>query len=123
MPLYEGSLHDLISSLNSKQTEVPNAKIETMLYQILDALNFVHTYNPQIIHRDIKPTKILYQGDKFLLTAFGIAKVADISKTIVGSWWHMAPEVRQNSEQTPGVDIWARSNCCGVFGATPIRYR
>ena len=71
-----------------------------MLYQILDALDFVHTYNPQIIHRDIKPANILYQGDKFLLTDFGIAKVVDTSRTMAGLKWYVAPE------QTPKVDIY-----------------
>ena len=96
-----------------------------MLYQILDALDFVHTYNPQIIHRDIKPANILYQGNKFLLTDFGIAKVVDTSRTMAGSKWYAAPEVRQNGEQTPKVDIYvrARGNLRGVFGKTPTRSR
>lgn len=79
---------------------------DRMLYQILHALDFVHTYNPQIIYRNINPANIRYQGDKFLLTDFGIAKVVDTSKTMAGSRWHVAPEVRQNDEQTPSVDIY-----------------
>jgi serine/threonine protein kinase len=77
-----------------------------MLYQILDALDHVHTQG--IIHRDIKPENILYDGvnDEFLLTDFGIAKFVDTSRTITGTPWYMAPEVRQNGEQTPKVDIY-----------------
>lgn len=60
-----------------------------------------------------KPANILYQGDNFLLTAFGIAKVVDASRTMVGTAWYMAPEVLENGEQTPKVDIYG-------LGATAV---
>lgn len=106
MPLYDGNLYQLIERYRNERKEVVRAMTDRMLYQILDALDFVHTYNPQIIHQNIKPANILYQGDKFLLTDFGIAKVVDPSKTMAGSRWYVAPEVRQNGEQTPKVDIY-----------------
>jgi serine/threonine protein kinase len=40
------------------------------------------------------------------LTGFGIAKVVDTSRTMAGSKWYVAPEVRHNGEQTPKVDIY-----------------
>jgi len=107
MPIYDGNLYQLLAQLG--EDEEPDAlrpMAYRMLHQILDALDFVHTYNPQIIHRDIKPANILYRGDKFLLTDFGIAKVVDTSKTMVGSRWYVAPEVLLNGEQTPKVDIY-----------------
>ncbi len=106
MPVYDGNLYQLLERLRSKDPDAVGPMTNRMLYQILDALDFVHTYNPQIIHRDIKPANILYQGDKFLLTDFGIAKVVDTSRTMAGSRWYVAPEVRQNGEQTPKVDIY-----------------
>ena len=82
-----------------------------MLSQIADALNHVHTRDPPIIHRDIKPANILYQGSrggKFLLTDFGIAKVVDTSKTLIGTPWYAAPEViLRDAQQTPKVDIFS----------------
>ncbi|CZR52893.1 uncharacterized protein PAC_02770 [Phialocephala subalpina] len=106
MPVYDGNLYQLLERLRSKNPGAVGPMTNRMLYQILDALDFVHTHNPQIIHRDIKPANILYQGDKFLLTDFGIAKVVDTSRTMAGSRWYVAPEVRHNGEQTPKVDIY-----------------
>ncbi|KAI1300448.1 kinase-like protein [Xylaria venustula] len=106
MPIYEGNLHDLLQRLRREAPETVPDVTDMMLYQMLNALDFVHSRDPPIIHRDIKPPNILYRGDKFLLTDFGIAKVVDTSNTIVGTQWYMAPEVRENREQTPKVDIW-----------------
>ncbi|KAF4637559.1 hypothetical protein G7Y89_g541 [Cudoniella acicularis] len=101
MPIYNGNLYQLLERLRDEELEAVRPMTNRMLYQILHALDFVHTYNPQVIHRDIKPANILYQGDKFLLTDFGIAKVVDTSRTIAGSKWYVAPEVRQNEELPP----------------------
>jgi len=106
MPVFEGGLHGLIPLFKYQKKEVAQARIEMMFYQILLALDHVHTRNPQIIHRDIKPPNILFQGDNFSLTDFGIAKVVDTSKTFVGTQSYMAPELWQNGDQTPKVDIY-----------------
>ncbi|KAH7176596.1 kinase-like domain-containing protein [Dactylonectria macrodidyma] len=60
-----------------------------------------------IIHRDIKPENILYQGDKFLLTDFGIANDIDASKTTMGTYWYSAPEIMAVGPQTTKVDIYS----------------
>jgi serine/threonine protein kinase len=106
MPVYDGNLYQFMERYEDKTPTMVRARTDRMIHQILNALDFVHTHNPQIIHRDIKPANILYQGDKFLLTDFGIAKVVDTSRTMAGSKWYVAPEVLQNREQTPKVDIY-----------------
>ena len=60
MPVYDGNLYQLLERLRSKDPDAVGPMTNRMLYQILDALDFVHTYNPQIIHQDIKPANILY---------------------------------------------------------------
>jgi serine/threonine protein kinase len=106
MPVYQGNLYDLLTRLTDSAGDLVPIMTKIMLFHISDALNFVHTRNPPIIHRDIKPPNILYWGNKFFLTDFGIAKFIDESNTIVGTQWYMAPEILAKRDHTPRVDIW-----------------
>lgn len=107
MPIYDGSLHDLIWQYRPRGLRAMMHITRRMLSQISDALDYVHSRVQPVIHRDIKPANILYRGDKFFLTDFGIAKVIDTSSTCVGTMWYAAPEVCYNREQTPKVDIYS----------------
>jgi serine/threonine protein kinase len=77
-----------------------------MLPQICLGLNYIHTHNPPIIHRDIKPLNILHHCGKYLLGDFGIAKTIDNSHTLVGTNSYRAPELWQGGDQTTGLDIY-----------------
>ncbi|KAK2739613.1 hypothetical protein FQN55_009349 [Onygenales sp. PD_40] len=105
MDIYEGSLKEKISKFKSPD----EAKHTTgrMFYQMLLALDYIHTRNPPILHRDVKPQNILYRGENFYLTDFGIAKVIDASRTRIGTQSYMAPEILSGGPQTPKVDIYA----------------
>lgn len=48
------------------------------------------------------------RGARFLLTDFGIAKVVDASRTMIGTRGYAAPEVMLRAEQTPKVDIYSQ---------------
>jgi serine/threonine protein kinase len=86
----------------------------TMFHQISLGLHYIHTYDPPIIHRDVKPSNIMYRLGKYLLGDFGIAKTVDNSHTLVETNSYMAPEVWQGSNQTAGLDIYG-------LGATLIK--
>ena len=66
--------------------------------QVLEILIYLHSLNPPVIHRDIKPQNIIRQSDgKIYLVDFGA--VTDIyrqtligSSTVVGTYGYMAPE-------------------------------
>jgi serine/threonine protein kinase len=73
MEFVEGTdLHTLVQQRGA----LYEAQVLQWVNQILDALEYLHTQNPPIIHRDIKPQNILItpQG-KAMLVDFGIAKV------------------------------------------------
>ncbi|RKL46607.1 hypothetical protein BFJ70_g3093 [Fusarium oxysporum] len=85
MPVNEGNLHDLLQALRDQGQEGVRTITSKMLYQMLQALDFVHTHDPPIIHRDVKPPNILHRGGNFFLIDFGIAKAVDASNTVVGT--------------------------------------
>jgi len=73
MELVEGQS---LESIVQQRGALPEAQAVSWVTQILDALDYLHTQNPPIIHRDIKPQNILItpQGNAMLVD-FGIAKV------------------------------------------------
>jgi serine/threonine protein kinase len=77
-----------------------------MFHDISLGLYYIHTYDPPIIHRDVKPSNILYRQGKFLLSDFGIAKTVDDSRSLVGTSSYMAPELWEGGAQTTKLDIW-----------------
>src|SRR5216683_2694444 len=66
---------DLAETMKRKQGPFPADQVLTWGDQLLDALDYLHTQDPQIIHRDIKPQnlKITARGQIILLD-FGLAK-------------------------------------------------
>lgn len=75
MELVDGE--DLGSLLEKRQSPFPLANVLYWTDLLLDALDYLHTLNPPIIHRDIKPQNLkLTSRGKIKLLDFGIAKGA-----------------------------------------------
>ncbi|KAK1773538.1 period-4 [Copromyces sp. CBS 386.78] len=107
-----------------------------ILEQTLEALAYLHTLDPQIVHRDIKPNNILIMYRRrprrpdaiFVKSAdpdaifvkfadFGLSREGDVFKTICGTSLYLAPEVyslhearatlREGRDYTALVDVWS----------------
>lgn len=73
MELIEGK--DLGELLEERQTPFPLEDVLRWMDQLLDGLDYLHTQNPPIYHRDLKPQNLkLTPRGKIKLLDFGIAK-------------------------------------------------
>jgi hypothetical protein len=104
---------DLSQMMARKQGPFPPDQVLTWGDQLLDALDYLHTQDPQIIHRDIKPQNLKLTGrGQVILLDFGLAKgqtggvsVVTTSASIFGYTPNYAP-----LEQIQGLGTDARSD-------------
>lgn len=92
MTLIEGE--DLESYIKHEKLPLPVEKVLDIVFQILDILKYLHSEEPAIIYRDIKPSNIMLSGDKVFLVDFGIARVFSHAQkgTMVGTPGYAPPE-------------------------------
>jgi len=103
---------DLSKRLKSQKKPFPLNWVLFWADQLLDALNYLHTHSPPIIHRDIKPQNLkLTDDNRIVLLDFGLSKntidqtKVTTSGSIVGYTPHYAP-----MEQIRGTGTDARSD-------------
>uniref|UniRef100_UPI0021CC9DE3 serine/threonine-protein kinase n=1 Tax=Streptomyces sp. WAC05950 TaxID=2487419 RepID=UPI0021CC9DE3 len=107
MELVHGrSLEDLIKDTGP----LPPARVAGIGLQVLDALRAVHATG--VTHRDIKPANVLLEGDRVVLTDFGIAAVEGEpgltrSGALMGTPVYMAPEQVRGLPATAESDLWS----------------
>ncbi|MEW2584962.1 serine/threonine-protein kinase [Streptomyces virginiae] len=107
MELVHGrSLDDLIKD----EGPLPPARVAGIGLQVLDALRAVHATG--VTHRDIKPANVLLEGDRVVLTDFGIAAVEGEpgltrSGALMGTPVYMAPEQVRGLPATAESDLWS----------------
>ena len=93
-----------------------------VLYQLSNALNYLHNLHPPIIHRDLKPSNILCKREgkdgkehRLKIADFGIAKVVgekkcqDIyyTRSQAGTEIYLAPEIVNGGRVTTYTDIFS----------------
>jgi serine/threonine protein kinase len=79
MDFIEGD--DLQDKLDHAAGPLPEAQVLPWIEQVSEALNYLHTQNPPIIHRDIKPKNLIIRPDgQAFIVDFGIAKLHDPQK-------------------------------------------
>lgn len=85
MDFVEGE--DLWEMLKSRGEPFPAADVLKWADDLLDALDYLHTQRPPVIHRDIKPQNIkLGEGGRLILLDFGLAKgMSEGAQSLVSS--------------------------------------
>lgn len=111
---------DLSEMMARKRGPFPADQVLTWADQLLDALDYLHTQDPQIVHRDIKPQNLkLTSRGQIILLDFGLAKgqAGDISRvTTSASIFGYTPNYAP-LEQIQGLGTDSRSDLYSL-GAT-----
>lgn len=80
--------------------------------QLCSILDYLHSFNPPIIYRDLKPSNIMIKPDnKVVLIDFGIARIykegQEGDTLILGSKGYIAPEQLVNVQSNAQTDIYS----------------
>lgn len=86
--------------------------VEDISLQLCSILDYLHSFNPPIIYRDLKPSNIMITpNNKALLIDFGIARIYKESQEgdtmILGSKGYIAPEQFENIQSNIQTDIYS----------------
>lgn len=86
--------------------------VEDISLQLCSILDYLHSFNPPIIYRDLKPSNIMItSNNKAVLIDFGIARIYKESQEgdtmILGSKGYIAPEQLENIQSNIQTDIYS----------------
>ena len=105
--------HDLETILNnSNRGGLDEDKVIEYTKQLLDVLIYLHSQNPPVVYRDLKPSNIMVQSSdgRIILIDFGIARTVSpgslTQKTGIGTEGYIAPE-QYTGKPEPASDIYS----------------
>lgn len=106
--LLEGNLWDL---LHNSSVELPVQLRLRMLVDAAHGMEYLHSFQPPIVHRDLKSANLLYDKNfRVKVGDFGLSRSKDVQYTMTGqcgTFQWMSPEVMQSQRYTEKADIFS----------------
>jgi serine/threonine protein kinase len=107
--VYEFCNGGTLAEYLKKRGKLPEDEALKIFEQLRQA--FSALYEAHILHRDLKPTNILFNNGIVKLADFGFCKELlkenDMTQTMVGSPIYMAPEVLKGLVYDSRADLWS----------------
>eukprot|EP01156_Anaeramoeba_ignava_P010460 Anaeramoba_ignava/a479814_110.p2 GENE.a479814_110~~a479814_110.p2 ORF type:complete len:335 (-),score=94.66 a479814_110:219-1223(-) len=109
--VYEHCKKDLEKVIKDREIMFSPSDIKSLMQMLLEGLN--HCHQNWIIHRDMKPSNILLNGNCSLkICDFGLARFTDNEDNMlteyVATRWFRAPEIILSwKEYTKAIDVWS----------------
>lgn len=110
-------VEDYVEGKTLKEHVVANGPLSSKLVrdislQLCSILDYLHSFNPPIIYRDLKPSNIMITPhNKVVLIDFGIARTykegQESDTMIVGSRGYISPEQLMKSQSNAQTDIYS----------------
>lgn len=98
-------------SLLKKQSRFDQRTAAQYMRELIEAVKYLHSFDPPIIHRDIKPENLLLDENfRMKLTDFGWSNFKNeeiIRTTYCGTPEYLAPEMVKKQGHDTSVDIWS----------------
>ncbi|MEQ8191047.1 MAG: protein kinase, partial [Candidatus Eremiobacterota bacterium] len=123
--------YDLGSLVKEEKSNLAEEDIVKWSLQVCDVLHYLHTRNPPVIYRDLKPSNIMIRqsDDRVMLIDFGIARTLapveeeSLTRTAIGTIGYMAPEqYKGKSEERSDIYSLGATMHHLLTGKTPLPF-
>jgi serine/threonine protein kinase/Tfp pilus assembly protein PilF len=99
-----------LKRLDAEGKWMPLDEVAQIFRALCDALDYAHAQG--CIHRDIKPANVMFEGERLVLTDFGIASIVGgtrytVSGAMVGTPAYMSPEQGQGDPGDVRSDVYS----------------